>query len=74
MLEAQGGNLKRLFNTSGLDYRAMELGEKLPGLSEAEAFALLGQNGNLVKRPFLLGDGIALVGFKAEAWARTLGR
>jgi arsenate reductase (glutaredoxin) len=74
MLAAQGGNLKRLFNTSGLDYRAMKLGEKLPGLSEAEAFALLEQNGNLVKRPFLLGPGIGLVGFKLEGWAEAFGR
>jgi len=63
-----GGDLKKLFNTSGLDYRAMGLKEKLPTLSENEALALLSANGNLVKRPFVLGEDFALVGFKEPAW------
>ncbi len=73
MLAHQDGNLKKLFNTSGGDYREQKLGERLPGLSEAEAIALLAANGNLVKRPFLLGDGVGLVGFKADDWAAALG-
>lgn len=69
MLAAHGGEIRRLFNTSGLEYRALKLAEKLPTLSEAEALALLAGNGSLVKRPFAIGDGIALVGFKPELWA-----
>jgi arsenate reductase len=72
MLAAQGGELRRLFNTSGRDYREQGLGEKLPALTEAEALALLGHNGNLVKRPFLLGPGTGLVGFNEAAWAAAL--
>jgi arsenate reductase (glutaredoxin) len=73
MLAAQGGDLRKLFNTSGLDYRAQGLGEKLPTLSEAAALALLAGNGNLVKRPFLLGaGGIGLVGFNEAVWSATL--
>ena len=72
MLAACGGELRRLFNTSGKDYRDQKLGEKLPGMTEAAALALLAANGNLVKRPFLLGPGVALVGFDETAWRSAL--
>jgi arsenate reductase len=65
MLAAQGGELRKLFNTSGLDYRAQGLGAKLPTMNEAAALTLLTGNGNLVKRPFLwrAPDHVGLVGF-----------
>jgi arsenate reductase len=68
------GNLRRLFNTSSQDYRALGLAPKLDTLSETEAFALLRANGNLVKRPFLLGPDVGLVGFNPKVWAAALGR
>lgn len=71
MLRYQG-ELRSLFNTSGGDYRELNLKETLPGMSEAEAFKLLAGNGNLVKRPFLLGDGVGLVGFKEAEWRDKL--
>jgi len=74
MLAAQPGGLKRLFNTSGLDYRAMKMNEKLPAMSEDAALSLLTKNGNLVKRPFVLGRGVALVGFKVAEWQAELGK
>lgn len=73
MLAAQDGQLKKLFNTSGGDYRAMKLGEKLPDMTVAEAVDLLNANGNLVKRPFLLAEGVGLVGFKEDIWSAALG-
>ncbi len=73
MLAAQDGELRRLFNTAGRDYREQKLGEKLPQFSEAEALALLAKNGNLVKRPFLLGSrGLGLVGFEEKRWSEAL--
>ena len=72
MLAAQDGELRRLFNTSGRDYREQGLGEKFASLTQAEALALLARNGNLVKRPFLLGPGTGLVGFNEAAWAAAL--
>jgi arsenate reductase (glutaredoxin) len=53
MLAAQQGGLKRLFNTSGRDYREGKIGEKLESISICNALALLERNGNLVKRPFV---------------------
>lgn len=74
MLAAYDGDLRKLFNTSGKDYREQKLGEKLPGLTEAAAFKLLTQNGNLVKRPFLLGPDVGLVGFAEPAWRTALSK
>lgn len=72
MLAMQGGNLRRLFNTSGIQYRERGLAEKLPTMSEADALALLASDGRLVKRPFVLGDQIGLLGFAPDAWAVAL--
>jgi len=72
MLRFQGGDLRKLFNTSGQDYRAMNLKEKLPSMSELEALELLSKNGNLVKRPFALSDTTGCVGFREEEWRQLL--
>ncbi len=74
MLAAHGGDLRRLFNTAGRDYRDQQLGEKLPTLSVGAALALLAKNGNLVKRPFLLAPDVALVGFEETIWRAALGK
>ena len=41
MLAIYGGDLRRLFNTSGGDYKAMRLAERLPKLTVEDALALL---------------------------------
>ena len=64
--------LKRFFNTSGIQYREMELSKKLPDMPEDEQFALLASDGMLVKRPMVIGDGFVLVGFKEEEWKQKL--
>jgi arsenate reductase len=70
MLELTG-SMRRLFNTSGGDYKAMDLASRLPGLTENEALDLLSRHGNLVKRPFLLtADGRGTTGFKEEEWGK----
>lgn len=72
MLAAYDGSLRKLFNTSGREYREQQLGEKLPAMSDADAIAVLAGNGSLVKRPFLIGDGVALVGFNEKEWSAAL--
>ena len=72
ILAFQDGNMRRLFNSSGLEYRALGLAAKLPALAEADALALLAGNGRLVKRPFLLGTKVGLVGFDPAVWAAAL--
>lgn len=74
MLAFQHGNLRQLFNVSGLEYRAQKLGEKLPTMSESDALALLAGNGHLVKRPFVLVEKFGLIGFDITRWATAFGR
>ena len=64
--------LKKFFNTSGLQYKALGLKDKLPGMSEAEQLALLATDGMLVKRPLLVGDSFVLTGFRAAEWEAAL--
>jgi len=66
--------MKRLFNTSGLQYKALSLKDKLPTMTEDEQFALLATDGMLVKRPILVGEDFALFGFKEADWAKKLGK
>ena len=72
MLGYYDGEIRRLFNVSGMDYRSMGLKDKLPQMSEKESIELLNSNGNLVKRPFLLTGDTGLVGFKEEEWKSIL--
>jgi arsenate reductase len=72
MLKQYGGEIRKLFNTSGQDYQAMKLKDRLPQLSAEEAIKLLTENGNLVKRPFVVAPNGGVVGFKEEEWKRLL--
>lgn len=68
MLGYMEGNLKKLFNTSGIQYREGNYKEKIKTMSEEEALEALSQNGALIKRPFVLAEGKGIVGFKEEVW------
>lgn len=74
MLAAQDGDLRKLFNVSGLDYRSLGLKDKLPTLSTDAALKLLAENGNLVKRPFAIDmkKKVHLIGFKEPEWQSAL--
>ena len=64
--------LKRFFNTSGLQYKALGLKDKLPTMTEDEQLALLATDGMLVKRPLLVADDLVLVGFREKEWEERL--
>ncbi|MCR4562094.1 MAG: Spx/MgsR family RNA polymerase-binding regulatory protein [Bacilli bacterium] len=64
--------LKRMFNTSGLSYKALDLSKRMDSLSDDEKFALLAQDGMLVKRPLLVLEDLAIPGFKEETWKAAL--
>lgn len=74
MLAARGGDVRALFNVSGMDYRSLGLKDKLPGMSADEALKMLADNGNLVKRPFAVDakGKVCLNGFKEAEWAAAL--
>ena len=64
--------LKRFFNTSGLAYKALELKDKLPTLSEEEQLQLLATDGMLVKRPILITEKGITTGFKEAEWQKLI--
>ena len=70
--ERSGLPLKRFFNTSGLAYKALNLKEKLPRMSEEEQLRLLATDGMLVKRPIIVTDSHIFTGFKEAEWEKFL--
>ena len=70
--KASGLPLKKFFNTSGLQYKALGLKDKLPAMTEEEQLALLATDGMLVKRPILVGNGFVLTGFRQAEWDEKL--
>ena len=70
--EKSGLPLKKFFTTSGLQYKALQLKDKLPTMTEDEMFALLATDGMLVKRPMVITEETVLVGFKEADWEALL--
>ena len=67
-LALSGRPIRKFFNTSGLVYKSLELKDKLASMSEDECLRLLATDGMLVKRPLLVGEHRALVGFDSVEW------
>ena len=67
-LAMSGLPVKKLFNTSGLLYKSMNLKERLPAMREDECLKLLATDGMLVKRPLLIDGQRVLIGFKRDEW------
>ena len=70
--QRSGLPLKKFFNTSGLQYKALGLKDKLPAMGEEEQITLLATDGMLVKRPLLIGEDFVLVGFRQAEWEAKL--
>ncbi len=70
--QKSGLPLKRFFNTSGLQYRALALKDKLPDMTQEEQLRLLATDGMLVKRPICVGENFAVAGFKLAQWEAHL--
>jgi len=64
--------LRRFFNTSGLAYKALNLRQRLPVMSDDEQYALLASDGMLVKRPLLISENGVYPGFKESEWNKLL--
>lgn len=71
--QLSGLPLKRFFNTSGLQYKALGLKDRLPQMDQEEQLQLLASDGMLVKRPILVDGDKVLVGFRETEWQAALG-
>lgn len=65
-------DINKLFNTSGLVYKELNLKDKIRNLSDEEKIKLLASNGMLVKRPLLINKEYMLIGFKEKEWKEYL--
>ncbi|MEM8607888.1 MAG: arsenate reductase family protein [Myxococcota bacterium] len=72
-LKLSGLPIRKFFNTSGKSYREGGFKDKLSSMSDGEALSALADDGKLIKRPLVMGDGFALVGFQEETWRDALG-
>ncbi len=72
VLELTGLPVARLFNTSGQSYRDGNYRERLKTLSLTQALAELAKDGKLIKRPLVVSENIALVGFDEQVYASRL--
>jgi arsenate reductase len=66
------GNIRKIINTSSQDYRELGLKDRLDDMKPEDVFALLRENGNLVKRPFVVANGTAWAGFNPDVWKEHL--
>lgn len=62
---------QKMFNTSGEQYRQLNIKQLLPTLTHQEMLSLLEVNGRLIKRPLLTDGKRATVGFNAEQFLAT---
>jgi len=45
----------------------------IEGHDDDQALSALAADGKLIKRPLVLGDGFALIGFREDEWRKALG-
>ena len=55
--------MKKLFNTSGEQYKKLRIKDKIGDMTEVQAIELLSSNGRLVKRPIAVDGNRITVGF-----------
>ncbi|MDP6657586.1 MAG: Spx/MgsR family RNA polymerase-binding regulatory protein [Nitrospinaceae bacterium] len=70
-IKAKG--MKKLFNTSGEQYKNLKIKDQIGTMTEAQAIDLLAGNGRLVKRPIAVAGDRITVGFDEseykEVWS-----
>ena len=73
-IKARG--IKKLFNTSGEQYKKLGIKNKIGTMTETQALDLLAGNGRLIKRPIAVDGGRITVGFDEneykEVWSKRI--
>lgn len=65
-MKAKG--MRKLFNTSGVQYKELNIKDQIKTMKEAEAIDLLAGNGRLIKRPIAVDGDRITVGFDEEEY------
>lgn len=66
----RGVELKKLFNTSGMLYRELNIKEKRETYTQEQLIELLASNGMLVKRPIVIQDDMIIIGNKVSEYEK----
>jgi len=70
-MKAKG--MRKLFNTSGVQYKELKIKDKIGAMTENQAIDLLAGNGRLVKRPIAVDKDRVTVGFDLEEYESVWG-
>jgi arsenate reductase (glutaredoxin) len=71
MVQQSGAELKKFFNTSGVQYKELNIKDKVPGMSETQILAMLAGNGRLLKRPLVTDGEKSSVGFDDAVFSKA---
>lgn len=71
-LEKYSLTIDKLYNTSGLKYRELNLKENRKNMTIEEQLKLLASDGMLLKRPILITKNKMLTGFKETEWKKVI--
>ena len=66
-----GAELKKFFNTSGVQYKELNIKDKVGGMTETQILAMLAANGRLLKRPLVTDGEKSTVGFDEAGFPKT---
>ena len=70
-IKAKG--MRKLFNTSGVQYKELKIKDQIGSMTEAEAIDMLAQNGRLIKRPIAVDKDRVTVGFDLDEYESVWG-
>ncbi len=70
-LKKSGRDLKDFLNKSGLQYRALNMKDKVKTLSESQILGMLAKEGRLIKRPIVTDGKTVTLGFDEKEFAKT---
>lgn len=66
-----GAELKKFFNTSGVQYKELGIKDKVTGMTEPQIMEMLAGNGRLLKRPIVTDGAKATVGFDEAVFTKA---
>ncbi len=67
----QAVGMKKLFNTSGVQYKELQIKDQIKTMTEATALNLLASNGRLIKRPIAVASDRVTVGFNEDEYKKV---
>jgi len=71
IVKLSGEPATKFFNTSGGEYRRLELKDKISSMEDDEIINLLASNGRLIKRPLVTDGSAATVGYSEDHFRLT---